>query len=281
MNVGSCSSASTVAKALQVLQIIADSVAAGKRTTLTEIAKTAGFAKPTTHRYLQELETFGLIKREPDGTFSLGHKTIELYHICIDSYDLRQIALENMNALAQETLDTIYLGVLDGLEVFYLERIESPLPISPRAKIGERNELYCTGLGKAILAFLPDHKVEQVIGLGLVKKTEQTLTDPETLRAELEVIRKRGFAIDNMENEEYVKCVAAPVFSADAEVIAAVSVSGASFRMDDTRLNTELGPKVVAACQEISRKLGCKNLPIRNLPHTQAPMSSAKGGATP
>ena len=94
------------------------------------------------------MEEFRLVRRDADGSYSLGSRVIELYHLYLESNDLRSVALEHMEKLADATQETIYLGVLEGLEVFYLERIDSPLPVRPHTKIGGRNNLYCTGLGK-------------------------------------------------------------------------------------------------------------------------------------
>lgn len=249
---------STVAKCLKALEVIAAQVADGNADglTLKEIAELTGFSMATTYRYLQSLEEFRLLRRDSDGCYSLGSRVVELYHLYLNSHDLRSLAWKYMKDLAEKTQETIYLGVLEGLEVFYLERIDSPLPIRPHTTIGGRNELHCTGLGKAILAFSDDSLVEEVIEAGLVKRTEQTITERGRLIAELQKIREAGFSCDNMENEEHVKCVAAPIYNGRGRVIAAISISGPSFRMDDERMELCLGPLVVEAGASISKELG-------------------------
>jgi IclR family acetate operon transcriptional repressor len=123
------------------------------------------------------------------------------------------------------------------------------------SRVGSRAQAYCTAIGKAILAWLGDDAVRQVIDAGMPPNTERTLTDPQGLRAELDRIRSRGYAIDDRENEPEVHCVAAPVFDHTDTAIAALSVSGPTSRMTPARVR-EVGPMVAQTASEISRILG-------------------------
>ncbi|NPV54105.1 MAG: IclR family transcriptional regulator [Firmicutes bacterium] len=249
---------STVSKALVVLQAVADHVkTTHKGISLRELAKTTKFNISTVYRYLACLESYGLIRQNSvDGMYELGFKVVELSNIFLEAQDLRKIALPIMEELCQVTKETIYLGILEGLEVAYLERVNSPLPIRPHTQIGGRNELYCTGLGKAILAFAPEKLMEEVIRRGLRHHTPNTIIDVEQLRREIAKTRARGYSIDDMENEEQVRCAGAPIYDNTGRVIGALSISGPAFRISLERITSDLGEKVKGAAVRISEQLG-------------------------
>ena len=138
-----------------------------------------------------------------------------------------------MKPLSEQTGETIhFVQVVDGAAV-YVEKVESPNNIRMYSLIGRRAPLHCTGVGKAILAYLPDESLEEFLrGNILTKYTENTITDPEILREHLRLIRRNGYALDNSEHEENVCCVAAPLFTSSGHVIGAVSISAIRYRAD-------------------------------------------------
>ena len=247
----------TAMRCLQVLQVVSDHGRSNSRKglALRDVVEKTGFNSSTAYRYLQTLEQYGLLQRDVDGLYRLGLKVVELYHAFSDGNDLRSVAYHSMLALSKETEETVYLGILDGLEVFYLERVDSPLPIRPHTQIGGRNKLYCTALGKAILSQKED-LLAHILGMGLDPMTANTITNPKNLISDLQQCRERGFALDDMENESEVRCVAAPIFDQSGEVIAALSISGPVSRMSLERLIQELGPKVKEAADQVSSMLG-------------------------
>lgn len=249
---------STVVKCFRVLQVIADNSQKKHQAnlTLTRISEMLGFNIATTSRYCAALEDYGLVQRNADQSYTLGFKVVELYHAFAGSDDIRRVARPIMKELSSETQETIYLGVLRGTKVFYLDRIETTLALRPHTQIGESNSLYCTGLGKAILGFSAASLFEAVVEEGLTRRTEQTIIDRDALYRELQSIQAAGYAVDNMENEEHIKCVAAPIYDSSRRAIAALSLSGPFFRFDNSRIRDELGPKVIRACQTISKRLG-------------------------
>jgi DNA-binding IclR family transcriptional regulator len=257
MSGGSTSVSQTAIRCLEVLQVVSDHRRSGSRRglALKDVVEKTGFNSSTAYRYLQTLEQYGLLQKDGDGLYKLGLKVVELYHAFSDSNDLRSVAYDHMLTLSKETEETVFLGILDDLEVFYLERVDSPLPIRPHTQIGGRNRLYCTGLGKAILSQRPD-LISPVLDQGLEPLTSNTITDHEKLMAELQECRKRGFALDDMENEPEVRCVAAPIFDQEGHVAAALSISGPASRMLIDRLINDLGPRVRMTAQHISKMLG-------------------------
>lgn len=257
MSGGNPAISQTAMRCLEVLQAVSDHGRANSRKglALKDVVEKTGFNSSTAYRYLQTLEQYGLLQKDASGLYKLGLKVVELYHAFTDGNDLRQVAYEHMLALSKETEETVYLGILDGLEVFYIERVDSPLPIRPHTQIGGRNKLYCTGLGKAILSQRPD-LLNRIIDVGLEPLTANTITDPERLIAQLQECQVRGFALDDMENESEVRCVAAPLFNERRQVTAALSISGPASRMPIDRLVNDLGPKVQVTAQHISKMLG-------------------------
>jgi DNA-binding IclR family transcriptional regulator len=249
----------TVDKCLSVLQVISDHLRTENGTDigirLVDIACKAGFDQATTYRYLHSLENYGLVQRDKNGRYRLGLKIVELYNVFMRNNSLRAVAYDYMVALSQETQETVYLGVLNGEEVSYLEKVDGPLPIRPHTPIGGRNKLYCTGLGKAMLSVADEELVSTVLRGPLEPMTPNTIRDPEELSRELAICRKRGYAVDNMESQSDVRCVAAPIFNSLGHVFAAISIAGPAFRITEDRLE-ELGAKVMRVTELISREMG-------------------------
>lgn len=255
----------TVDRCLVVLQVISDHLHTENGTDiglrLVDIAAKAGFDQATTYRYLHSLEGFGLVQRDNNGRYRLGLKTVELYNIFMKNNSLRAVAYDHMAALSQETQETVYLGVLNGEEVSYLEKVDGPLPIRPHTPIGGRNRLYCTGLGKAMLSVADEDLVRNVLRGPLDPRTPHTILDPEELRQELALCRERGYAVDNMESQSEVRCVAAPIFNSLGHVFAALSISGPAFRITEERVH-ELGMRVREVAALISREMGYDRLVV-------------------
>jgi DNA-binding IclR family transcriptional regulator len=155
----------------------------------------------------------------------------------------------------QTTRETVHLVVYDHGEVVYIDKVESPNTIRMFSQVGRRNPAYCTAVGKAFLAYLPEAAFDEVVARGLTHRTDNTRTTPEALRADLELIRQRGYAVDDIENEPEVRCVGAPIFDYSGRAIAAASVSGPATRVTGERV-PELGRVVKGATEKISERLG-------------------------
>ena len=253
------SGSKTVDKCFVVLQVISDNLRGqigrdhGLR--LVDIALKADFDQATTYRYLQSLESYGLVQRDYDGRYRLGLRIVELYNVFMKNNNLRSVAYDYMVALAEQTSETVYLGVLNGEEVSYVEKVDGPLPIRPHTPIGGRNKLYCTGLGKAMLSVADPDLVTTVMRGPREPATAHTILDGQTLLDELALCRERGYSVDNMESHSDVRCVGAPIFNSLGHVFAAISISGPAFRITEERVE-ELGPKVVEVARQISREMG-------------------------
>jgi DNA-binding IclR family transcriptional regulator len=172
------------------------------------------------------------------------------------NFDANQFALPFMRKLLETFRETVNLGVLYQGEVVYLQILESTRSMRMSAQPGQRNPVHCTALGKALIAYLPEADLQAIVALrGLPALTPRTITTLEQLQAELARVRSRGYAIDDIENEKGVRCVAAPIFNHQDEVIAAISLSGPADRMSYTQMEV-MGKELLAGTRAISQRLG-------------------------
>lgn len=218
---------------------------------VSEIAKMLGMQKSTVFNVLYTYQKMGYVEKDPDNSkYRLGLKALHLGYIINHNLGLRDTFMPYLTRIANEVNEVCYLGIPDNLEVLYLEAVYPSTQMHTRNILGERAPLYCTGLGKAMLAFMSDSDIEQALIQEMKPFTNFTICDPKELRSHLEEIRLGGYALDNMEHEYGVRCVAVPVFAADGRVAAAVSVSGPSLRFDSETVSRDA--KII---QEILRPL--------------------------
>lgn len=204
---------------------------------VTEIAKMLGMQKSTICNILSTFQKCGYVVQDMQtNKYHLGTKILHLSYIVNHHLGLRDIFLPYLHKIAEETHEVCYFGILNNNEVLYIEAVYPSTNQQTRNILGERAPLYCTGLGKAMLSFMPPSEAEKIIGGELKAFTNFTLCDPNLLRSDLEEIRLTGYAVDNMEHEFGVRCVAVPIFGASGDVKAAVSVSGPSPRFDRTTI---------------------------------------------
>jgi len=250
----------TISRSAAILQTLkADPSPRGVR--LTEVSQRCGLEKSTTHRLLAALVVEGLVERDVEtGRYRLGLGLLELGMAVHQRLDIRVESLPILRSLADRAEETIHLGVARGPHVVYVEKVESPHAFQMRSRVGERMPLYSTGIGKAILAYAGEDELATVLTNGLEPRTPHTITDPTELRTELQRVRVRGYSTDMEENEDSVRCVAAPIFDHRLSVVGAISIAGPVFRFPEQRM-VELAVYVVGAAQEVSKRLGCTASP--------------------
>lgn len=246
--------AAALRKGIAVLSAVA--TAAGP-VRFGELHEKTGLPKPTLHRILAALAADELIVLEPrEKTYRLGVKLLEMASRTWAGFDLRRAAEADLLRLRDETGETVHLAVLDGVEVVYIDKIESKQQVRMYSTVGNRAPSYCTGVGKAILAFLAPQRQSEVIGsLPFKRYTDRTITSERKLKQHLAEARGRGFAVDEGEHEEGIRCVAAPILDYRGDTIGSISVSAPSFRFGEEKMR-HFAPAVVAAAQRISRKAG-------------------------
>jgi DNA-binding IclR family transcriptional regulator len=192
---------------------------------LAEVARRAALPKSTVHRLLGELESERLIERS-DGGVRLGMRLFELGQLVPRQRTLRDAALPFMEDLREATHQTVHLAVLDGIEVVYVEIVGERGRRSLPSRVGGRLPAYCTGVGKAILAYSPPEVIDDVIAAGFVRRTPHTIALPGLLRQQLARIREEGIAYDREESGLGIVCAATPVLGPDGIPVAGLSVTG-------------------------------------------------------
>jgi IclR family acetate operon transcriptional repressor len=222
---------------------------------LAEVIRMAEVPKGTALRLLDVLVASEVLRVDRDGVYRLGPTCAIWGSSYLGNLELRERAGDILASLMKVTGETCHLGILDGNRVLYIDRVDSPHSIRMVSRTGGTNPLHCTGLGKAMLAHLDEPTAEAVIAAGLPRFTDTTITDPEEMRREIQRIRRRGYSIDNVENEDGVRCVGAPVFDHEGSVVAAISIAGPTYRMTGERIKS-FGPEVRGAAAELSRRLG-------------------------
>jgi len=231
--------------------------AAGRDASLVELAGRVNLHKSTVHRLLMILESYRIVERNPQtGRYHLGLRLFELGTIAIGSFNVRERARRHLERVVFEVDETVHLCVLDAGEVLYLEKIEPSRSVRMSSRIGRRNPAHCTGVGKAMLAYLPEGDVEEILRRhGLARLTSNTITTPAELKVELQAIRERGYSVDNEEVEEGVRCVGAPVLDHTGRPLAAISVSAPAFRLPMEKIPV-VAASVTRAAQDLSRECG-------------------------
>jgi IclR family KDG regulon transcriptional repressor len=244
----------SVLKTLDILECLASSQ---QPLSTQEVAQQCGLSRPTAYRHLVTLLTRDYVATGLDGgRFQIGARVLGLSKSFLDRLDLPDIAKADMRELNQVSKETVYLGILDETEILYVGKVESPQQVRMHCVIGTRNPLYCTALGKAILAFLPSEERDALIDkIALVARTPYTITNRSALEENLALIRARGYAIDDMEIEEGIRCVGTPVFDHTGSVVAAISTSGPAFRLSHARVH-DLANVAMRTSNAISSKLG-------------------------
>jgi DNA-binding IclR family transcriptional regulator len=247
---------SSLRRALTVLEYVQDHADAGRGVPLAVIAGDLGMSKSTVLRLSAPLVEADLLLRDREtGWFRLGPGALRLGQAYLSSIDLRTVAREPLRRLLHAVGETCHLVVYDPPDVVYIDKVENEHNVRMASRIGSRVPAYRTAVGKAMLAWLGQDAVQAVIEAGMPPVTERTTTDPGQFRAELERVRRRGYAVDDRENEPEVRCVAAPIFDHTDGVAGALSVSGLASRIPPARVH-EIGPVIVRAGLEISRSLG-------------------------
>jgi DNA-binding IclR family transcriptional regulator len=242
-----------VVKALKVLSVLAEGRQPMK---LTEVCYKVRLPKTTVFRYLQTLCSCGFVAHDSvRDTYQLGYRLIELGQLAGEQLQIRDVAMPVMHELRAKFNETVNLGILDGQDIVYLEMAESFHSLRMQSTLGSRDPAYATALGKAMLAFIPAQEWDRHVPLQLLPRTRKTLINKGALRANLEVVQRQGYAVDDQENEEGARCIGAPIFDRWGKVQAAVSVSAPSSRLPIAMV-TEVAGAVVAAARAISRKLG-------------------------
>ena len=210
----------------------------------------------TVHRFLANLVTAGFLNRDAEGMHYLGIACFSIGQAAVGQLDIRRLSLPYLRELNQQTRETIHLTVRHGLSAVYVEKLDSPEPLRIHSRIGAAVPLYCTAVGKVMLAYMPPDEQERILPeLNLKRQTPNSAGNLQELKAELYRVRKNGYACDMEENELHIRCVAAPIWDHTGSVQSSLSITAPTVRMPVTRLR-QLAPLIQKAGLQISMELG-------------------------
>jgi len=240
-------------RGLSLLQLFSESP---QGLTAKQVAGRSRLPVSTVHRFLANLEGAGFLNCGGDSVYHLGIACFALGQAALGQLDIRLVSLPYLRELNRQTRETIHLTIRHGLSAVYLEKLDSPEQLRIHSRIGAAVPLYCTAVGKVMLAYMPDDERKKVLPqLALKRLTPNTVGNLQELEAELSRVRKNGYACDLEEHEPHIRCVAAPIWDNAGAVNASLSITAPVVRMAVTRLR-QLAPLIQTAGLQISRELG-------------------------
>ena len=251
---------STVGKALDVLDRVASY---GRPVRFTELLDHSAYPKATLYRFLQTLTAEGMLLYDADrSTYSLGVRLVRLAHAAWTQSSLAPIARPHLSQLSEAIGETIHLAQLDNAHVLYVDKRNAARPIEMFSQAGKVGPAYCTGVGKAMLAFLPESELDRVLPQQSFHRfTPSTLCDASQLVTELKAIRKSGYAFDREEHEPGIICVAVPILTRGGRMLGAISVTSSTARTSLAQLQA-LVPDMCKATEQIAAEAEFWRFPV-------------------
>lgn len=245
-------------RALSILTSLGGNGVRPDGASLGELAEALAMNKSTLLRLLAPLVDERLVEQDQDtGRYRLGWRNAQLGQTYLERLDVRGTAHGVLAGLMADSGETTHLVLSDLPDVVYVDKVETPRPVRMYSRIGSRQPAYCTAVGKALLAHADDAMIAKVVAAGMPSRTPNTLTTGPKLRADLALVRERGYAVDEVENEADIRCVGAAILDHTETARYAMSISGPATRVTTDRV-PELGRLVVAAAAELSRRLGSR-----------------------
>lgn len=240
-------------RGLSLLEILADE----DGLTLSELSRRSGVSASTAHRILLTLESRAYVQHDMErGIWLVGVGAFKTGSAFLRNRRVANMGRATMHALMEASGETVNLGIEDNGEVVFISQVESHDTLRAFFRAGSRGAMHASGVGKALLAEFPEHRVRQICALRRLERfTEHTITDLGELLRELVQGRRNGWALDDEERTLGMRCVAAPIFNEHGEAIAGVSVSGPAVRVTPRKLD-DYGPMVRRAADEITRSIG-------------------------
>lgn len=222
---------------------------------VSELAGRVDMDRSAVYRFLATLRELGYVTEE-NAQYRLSYRIFELGMRWGNSIEIKKVALPYMSELSKSYNETVNLGMFVDDSMIYIEKIETTAALRTDLVVGYRMNLYCTALGKAILAHLPQKMRDRLVKeMELKPVSPNTITDKTALPAHLQKIRERGYSIDDQEFDPHIICVAAPVFTYSDYPTYAISVAGPASRMPPDRI-ARIGNDLLAVCSRLSEHLG-------------------------
>lgn len=252
------SNVQSVERALTLLNVISEYP---EGIQIARLAEKVPLSKSTIHRLLSTLNNMNYVVKVPESdNYKLGYQVVYLSRNVLNSNSIKRIAQPFLESLSNDINETIHLCIEDNGEVLYIDKIESNQTIRMYSRVGNRAPMYCTGVGKVLLSGMTLEKFDEIVGnTSFNAKTPNTITTKEKLNEEIDKIILQGYALDNIENEEGIRCIAAPIKDYQGKIIASFSISGPSNRITMERIKDELILKVKQTSLAISQQLSFQN----------------------
>ncbi|MGW2126172.1 IclR family transcriptional regulator [Streptomyces sp. SM1] len=242
---------SSVNRALDIIEMLSES-SQGPR----ELSERLNVHRSTIVRLLHTLESRGYVRRLPNGKWGGGFALVATSQRTLDAIDIREVARPHLAELGSALGHTIHLATLMGHEVVYIDKVEGLGAVRMQSRVGGKANAHTAGVAKAILAFAPaDIRDAAIEACTFERYSETTITTPQNLAAELERVRERGWAIDDGEAEDYINCVAVPIFGLDGAVAGGLSVTAVKSLAPLAALEAQM-PRIQRARDAISAELG-------------------------
>ncbi|WP_020501379.1 IclR family transcriptional regulator [Sciscionella marina] len=250
---GTRNNSASLRRALSILLYLGEAGQDGA--SVSELCRALEMNKSTALRLLQPLLETRFVEQSGSGAYHLGWRNAQLGQVYLSGLDLRTSMHDLLTELVERTSETAHLVLADFPNIVYIDKVDSPHPVRMFSRIGRTQPAYRTSVGKAMLAHAPETTVARVVADGMPARTPNTITTAGALHRELARVRKDGYAVDEIENENGIRCVAAPIFDGAGECTSAVSVSAPEQRLPRERV-PEIAEQVCAAAGQISRRLG-------------------------
>lgn len=242
---------SSITRAIQALDLLARKGPLGVRAVAQQLSLPLG----SVHRMLLDLEEESVVERTPGGEWDLSFRLIEISGLQLDRIELPRLCRPFADRIAETTQETVNIYAVSGLSCVCVDKVRGNEGMQLDMRIGNRGPINGGGAGKAVLAYMPEDLVDQVLASPLVALTASTIVDPAKLRAELKRIRQRGYSIDDQEVVLGVYCVSVPMLDRNGKPVGAMSITGSSIK----KPGAEVQPLVTMlneACGYVSKRMG-------------------------
>jgi len=242
-----------IEKGLLLLNVIGNSQ---EPLSLAEITKETGVPKTTTRRILSTLVDYNYLEYDANQKYKLGMQILKLGISMLNRNKIKTYAREYAKQLRDKTNLTVFVGVLDGFEIIYIEKVSANITMV--ADVGYRAPAYCTAIGQVFLSDLREEDLEKLLGNNeLIARTDRTITDRTVLKEKLQEIKRQGYAIDEREHRDEIRCIAAPIKDHTGKTVAAISVSSVVSLYDENKMSEYIN-HVKETASQISERLGCQ-----------------------
>lgn len=240
----------------RVFDIIEQLAASQSPMGLSDIAKATAMSKSTVHRLLSSMCARHYVEKNADNTYSIGYKLMETVSLHINNLELLTEAKPFLTEIMRDLHLTAHMGILDGCDVVYLEKLDIYPNTRLYTQVGFRSPAYCSSMGKCLLSCLSGEELDDALyGCDFKRYTPNTITDIREFKRYLKVVRRQGWAMDNEEYQAGHRCVGAPVYDYRGTPVAAISASGSITQLSDQNLESVI-KEVKKAAESLSRKMG-------------------------